>query len=694
MTQKIGLMVLVIVLLLSPNAGSAQMPLPVAPSQNTAGRSVAMIAPEVQQTLANLPDGSMTTVIATLKAQEDLSKITGTNHAERQRKVIKALQARADTTQGPIRALLSSRQAQGQVGQVTYLWVFNGFSVTATADVIQELAARSELFSITPDDIQITPVGVAGTPAGPNLAAIKAPALWDLGFQGQGIVVANTDSGVDMTHPDLANRWRGGTNSWFDPYGEHPTVPTDRSGHGTWTMGVMVGGGGSGTVLGTAPQARWIAAKIFNDRGTATATAIHRAFQWLLDPDGNPATADAPAVVNNSWAFGSPGCNLAFQLDVQALRAAGILPVFAGGNFGPGAGSSVSPANYPEAFAVGAVDNTGQIYPSSSRGLSACGQAGAVYPSLVAPGVQITTTDLFGGYYTATGTSLAAPHVAGALALLLSAYPTLSAAQQEVALRNSATDLGPAGPDNDFGYGQLDVLAAYRQLLPVYGPVIGQAGLTPSLTNGTESVVLTATVSSALSAITAAEYFSDTLGDAGKGVAMSAADGSYGSPTEAVSITLSTADLAMLASDGHTFYVHGRDALGNWGPAGSAVLHLDRTGPVIEGITLTLGTINSTGTLTALTTDPANGASAGSNIVAAEWSDGIAPSGGSGAPLVAADGAFDNPTEAVTATVDIGGWASGAPHTLWVQARDMAGNWGPVLSRTVARFDFPLVPGG
>ena len=150
-----------------------------------------------------------------------------------------------------------------------------------------------------------------------------------------------------------------GPNSWFDPYGQHPTTPLDLTGHGTATMGVMVGGDAGGTSIGMAPGATWIAARIFNDSGSGTATAIHAALQWVLDPDGNPATDDAPDVLNNSWAYGSLGCNLAFQLDLQALRATGILPVFAAGNFGPGTSTSVSPANYPESLAVGAVDNAG-----------------------------------------------------------------------------------------------------------------------------------------------------------------------------------------------------------------------------------------------------------------------------------------------------------------------------------------------
>ena len=300
------------------------------------------------------------------------------------------------------------------MSQTTPFWVFNGLSVTAVPDVFQELAARADVATITPDAIQVTPVALQAAAAPePNPSVIHAPALWDLGWRGQGVIVANMDSGVDVSHPDLAGRWRGGSNSWYDPYGQHPTTPTDLSGHGTWTMGVMVGGDAGGTSVGVAPAAQWIAVKIFNDAGTSTATAIHLGFQWLLDPDGNPNTADAPDVVNNSWTFGSPGCNLEFQLDLRSLRAVGIVPVFAASNFGPGNSTSASPANYPEAFAVGAADNSDLIYAYSSRGPSACGEAQTVYPELVAPGVNINTTDLFGMYYSISGTSLSAPHVAG-----------------------------------------------------------------------------------------------------------------------------------------------------------------------------------------------------------------------------------------------------------------------------------------
>ena len=419
------------------------------------------IAPQVLADLDTLGDGEMVSVIVTLVDQADLRRIPGASRAARLQGVIRALQAKATASQKQIEKLLALREAQGQVSRVDSFWVFNGLAVTATAEVIQELAARADVQAITPDDIQIVP---AQAPAPPeqNLSVINAPALWDLGLTGQGVVVANMDSGVDINHPDLSAQWRGGGNSWFDPHGQHPTTPTDLSGHGTWTMGVMVGGEAGGTSVGVAPHAQWIAVKIFNDAGSSTASAIHEGFQWLLDPDDNPATPDAPHVVNNSWTNAYPGCDLEFELDLQSLRAAGILQVFAAGNGGPSPGTSYSPANNPSAYSVGAVDNNDALYGYSSRGPSACDTS--TFPDLVAPGVAVHTADLYGSYTDATGTSLAAPHVSGGLALLLSAYPDLGHSEQESALIGSAVDLGAAGADNDFGHGRLDLLAAYEWL--------------------------------------------------------------------------------------------------------------------------------------------------------------------------------------------------------------------------------------
>jgi subtilisin family serine protease len=408
----------------------------------------------------------MVDVVVVLGSQADLGAVHAASRPARLRAVEQSLRAHAGQTQKGVLSLLASRQAQGVAADIVPLWIANEVAVRATPAVVRELAARPDVREVRPEFTVAAPAAAtaaaATTTVEPNVALAGAPDLWSRGLRGQGIVVANLDTGVDASHPDLAARWRGGSNSWYDPNGQHPTTPTDVNGHGTQTMSLMVGGDSGGSSIGIAPDAKWIAVKIFNDRGTATSTGIHQGFQWLLDPDGNPATADAPNVVNDSWTMATASCALDFQLDLRSLRAAGILPVFAAGNYGPGAGTVQSPANLPEAFAVGGTDNSDALYPYSSRGPSAC--SGTIAPKLTAPAVDIRTADLYGGYALDTGTSVAAPHVAGALALLLDAFPGLTADQQEAALEGGAVDLGATGVDNDFGYGRLDAFAAYQRL--------------------------------------------------------------------------------------------------------------------------------------------------------------------------------------------------------------------------------------
>jgi subtilisin family serine protease len=438
---------------------------------NTPPTATVASAAALDPALSTLADPhQLVDVLVVLKSQADLSTVRYANRADRLAAVTRILRTHAAQSQRGILQLLNERVAQQLAADVVPLWISNEIAVRATPAVISELAARPDVRAVRPQfTVQAPPAtsatGTSGASTEPNMALVNAPAMWSQGLRGQGIVVANMDTGVDATHPDLAGKWRGGTNSWYDPNGQHSSTPTDGNGHGTQTMGVMVGGDAGGSSIGMAPDAKWIAVKIFNDRGVATSTGIHLGFQWLLDPDGNPATADAPNVVNDSWTMSTAGCNLEFQPDLRGLRAAGILPVFAAGNDGPMSGTVFGPANNPEAFAVGGTDNADAIYAYSSRGPSAC--AGSIAPDLAAPGVSVRTSDIYGGYAIDTGTSVSAPHVSGALALLLGAFPNLSADRQEAALESGAVDLGAGGLDNDFGYGRLDVLAAYQWLAVV-----------------------------------------------------------------------------------------------------------------------------------------------------------------------------------------------------------------------------------
>ena len=388
--------------------------------------------------------------------------------------LVKALRERGAVC----RRLLAEGLALAQGEAEADLWLANAIALRVRADRVAPLVRQPGVERIYLNErIELPPGPRAPVPAGPtvqagfafwNLSDTRITDLWALGYDGQGTVVATLDTGVDPLHADLGSRWRGGTNSWYDPNGEH-AAPFDADGHGTGVMGLVLGGGSLGVDIGAAPGARWIAAKVFDDSGATTLAKIHLTFQWLLDPDGDPATDDAPDIANNSWALPDPNlCSGEFAGDIAALRTADIAVVFSAGNFGPDAGTSVAPANDPGSLSVGALDYYGDVSLTSSRGPSACG--GGIYPRLAAPGEDIFTTALTGGganpnataYY--SGTSFAAPHVAGTLALLKGAFPDLPMPDLERAIETGAQDLGTPGPDNDSGAGYLDAAAAYLVL--------------------------------------------------------------------------------------------------------------------------------------------------------------------------------------------------------------------------------------
>jgi bacillopeptidase F len=374
-----------------------------------------------------------------------------------------ALRNQADTSQQTAVELLQANGAK----DIIQLWAINALAATASPDVIRELATLEEIQILKLDATMAAPAPELALESDLewNLNAVRALELWQLGYTGAGVVVAGMDTGVDVMHPDLSYNWRGGDNSWFDPNGEHDT-PYDAIGHGTQTMGLLVGGNEGGSYIGVAPGAQWIAVKIFSDVGVATLSGIHQGFQWLLDPDGNPTTDDAPDVVNNSWGFPDlvDQCYLEFEPDLEVLKAVGIAVVFSAGN--EGTLGSVSPADNPAGFGVGSVDASLSVSSDSSRGPSACD--GSIFPEVVAPGVSVRTADLtYGGlfpdtYVSVSGTSYAAPHVAGTMALLRQVNSGASVAELEQAVLGGAFDLGTVGPDNESGYGLVDAVEAYN----------------------------------------------------------------------------------------------------------------------------------------------------------------------------------------------------------------------------------------
>lgn len=268
-----------------------------------------------------------------------------------------------------------------------------------------------------------------------HMASLDVPRAWQAGFAGQGMTVAVIDSGVDLRTPALTKAYRGGAHDWLDPYGQHQ-LPHDGQGHGTLVASLLVGRALTDMPIGIAPHARFIAARLFDDSGHGRLSAVHRIYQWMLDPDGRAETADAPHVVNNSWGFAqtTDQCNLSLHRVWQAYRAVGIPVVFAAGNDGPFPRTSMSPANNAGVISVAALDADGRLARQSSRGPSACTDVATgqpvPFPTLHAPGVALPTLDRAGSTMgvvnRSDGTSFAAALASGALLLLRQAQPDAS----------------------------------------------------------------------------------------------------------------------------------------------------------------------------------------------------------------------------------------------------------------------------
>lgn len=406
------------------------------------------------------------TVIVTMKEMGRPEIHSARDRSKRNGNLVMALKEHAESSQYGIMQHIKRHGLK----HVKDLWIINGLAIKLRADQVHELAALPGVVSVRKDEIVTFAAPLTTTNISfPewNLNAVHLPDVWAAGNTGVGVVVATMDTGVDINHPDLAGKWRSGSNSWFDPSGQHP-APHDASGHGTQVMGILVGGNASGVKIGAAPDAKYISAKIFNDNGISTYSAIHASFQWLLDPDNNPATQDAPDVVNASW--GLPGsnnkCNVEFDTDIRMLKAANIAVVFAGGNDGYAPATGVSPANSAGVLSSGAVGSTLDIANFSSRGPSPC--TSGIFPTLVAPGDGIYTADLTSGgstnYAIVAGSSFATPHVAGVLALLAGKFPSLTVSDLEMSLTQTAQDLGDTGADNNYGVGLLNAKAALLAL--------------------------------------------------------------------------------------------------------------------------------------------------------------------------------------------------------------------------------------
>jgi len=328
-----------------------------------------------------------------------------------------------------------------------------------------------------------------------NVQLIGAPELWALSVNGEGVVIGGQDTGYQWDHPALINQYRGWNGAVADhDYNWHDAIhtsnircdsdaaaPCDDHGHGTHTMGTMVGDDGGDNKIGVAPGARWIGCRNMNE-GVGTPASYIECFQWFIAPTkiggGDPDPSHAPDIVNNSWSCPiSEGClepDILRQA-VESVRAAGILTVQSAGNSGSGCATINTPAAiYDATFTVGASNASDQIASFSSRGPVLVDGSNRLKPDVVAPGVNIRSSYVGSVYTLLSGTSMAGPHVAGLAALLISANPDLAGdvdrLERAIAIsavpKTVAQDCGgyPGNqiPNAVFGRGRIDAVAAWR----------------------------------------------------------------------------------------------------------------------------------------------------------------------------------------------------------------------------------------
>ena len=445
------------------------------------------------------------------------------SQADRRSALVDTLRATAERSQSSLRQLLTERSAtrggaNPAVSGFQPFFIVNAIAVEGDLSTLVELTRRGDVRQIVANYPLIPTLRVdlaeqvgdalpeEGQTSADEQAKADRPYYWnlqkveadrvhsELGIRGAGAVVGGFDTGVNYLHPALLRQYRGNQNgvidhnyNWFVPDGELYAsgnlgrsltgVPTDcaYSTHGTHTMGTMVGeGNGRAPTIGMAPDARWIAIPgicagtmpggIRDDIGGI------KAFQWFLCPTdltGDLTSADcakAPDVVNSSWGSANP-VDDTFRPILQVLRAAGVAPVFAAGNPSAGLGSIGTPANAPEAISVGATTEEDSLAYFSAQGPSF--YPGEQKPELSAPGYDVRSAVDILGYDNYSGTSMAAPHVAGLIALLVSAdlqdgVRDFDVEDMERLMTLSAVDLGIAGPDNQFGFGRIDAYAAVQ----------------------------------------------------------------------------------------------------------------------------------------------------------------------------------------------------------------------------------------
>lgn len=461
------------------------------------------------------PSGSgRSSFLVVMKEQADLSAAAAIpDTQERRRFVYETLRAQADATQGLLRADL--RQA-GVNFRAFFL--VNAIAVEGDSSLASVFRAREDVSHIaanSPFELsrhlkleKKKNAGLDSVMPNLNLQIVRAPEVWSQGYRGEGVVVGVADTGFDWNHPALRNRYRGVEGSlvthgynWHDAIhsaasgnscGSDSPVPCDDEGHGTAVAGLIAGSEPGQGPVGVAPEARLMGCRNM-DRGVGTPASYIECFQFFLAPTDlngqNPRPDLGADIINNSWGCPpSEGCadpNI-LRAVVENVRSAGIFVVSAAGNDGEGCSTiAYAPSIYEASMTVGATTLSDAIAGFSSRGPVASDGSNRLKPDLVAPGVDVLTSVLPSGYALVTGTSAAAPHVSGGVALLWSASPALRGKVLETSdlLQETAAPLlsdqscgsysGSFRPNPIFGWGRLDTAASLSRVLrPARGRVI------------------------------------------------------------------------------------------------------------------------------------------------------------------------------------------------------------------------------
>lgn len=361
------------------------------------------------------------------------------------RAVLRFLKARAQRSLEHVRRSVALVSGADQIKVLKYHWVNNSFVAEVTPASLRALAQIPQVERIYLDRKVTIDYPVRRAPVDFRADRdILTGDGWQYGLEdmgldqlyaaspdidGRGVIVGSIDTGVDGSHPALA----GKVHSFYDASTKQTGTPRDFDRHGTHTIGTMIGGDRQNIKIGVAPGAKVMAVAGLNSYAN-----VLESMEWILDPDKNSNTLDFPRVINNSWnSQNGPDVEL-FYRAISAWEAVGILPVFSAGNAGPGDMTITKPHEHPAVFVVAASGPGGAIASFSSRGPAKYRDQITQKPDVSAPGVDVISTVPGGRLEKLSGTSMAAPHVTGTVALLLQINPKLNPQQlREILVKSS-----------------------------------------------------------------------------------------------------------------------------------------------------------------------------------------------------------------------------------------------------------------